>query len=438
MRILLIAHDFPPLNSSAARRPYSWAVAWAARGHDVHVMTTVKYRFDGHIGVDLPPVGYRVSEVAYLPERYRLQSLAERDQVGLKPPSLLFDLVRRTTRRLRLGLGLLTQTPMLAFRSLLRQCLVEHRRSPFDLVVSTSGPEVCTFVAHAFAKRTGVPWIADYRDLWFQEFAVQRYAFTTWLTGRLNKFMLRRATAVATVSDGLANYLRPILRCPVWVCYNGYVEKGPSSIERPWDDGRIHIVYTGNFYPEKRDPFLLFAAMQTLFEDRPELRNRLRLDIYGPREDWVRAQVRACGVEDVVVDHGMQPYGISLRVQSSADALLFVDWMDPAAKGVLTGKLFEYLAAGRPILNVAANSDSEASQLIRETGAGEPLTSPSAIRDALELLAGGGLRCSDSASVTIYSRRAQADALLDRIHGLVVPEAQHCRTEECGSQSYRG
>ncbi len=420
MRILLLAHDFPPLNSSAARRPYSWAVAWAARGHDVHVVTTVKYRFDGHAGLDLPRTGFALTEVAYLPQRYRL--VANSDPSPRLSRGL--DFVRRATRRLRLGLGLMTQTPMLARAALLHRCLEEHRRSPFDVIVSTSGPEVCTFVAHAFAKRTGVPWVADYRDLWFEEFAVQRYAFTTWLTGKLNTHMLRRAAAVVTVSKGLAGYLQTIVRCPVWVCYNGFLENPAAAAAPPWNDGRLHIVYTGHFYPEKRDPRSLFTGMAAFFAEQPGARDRLRLDIYGPREDWVDLQIREFGLTDIVIQHGMVSHEESLRAQGCADALLFVDWMDPAAKGVLTGKLFEYLSSGRPIINVSANANSEASQVIRDASAGEPLTDVGAICGALESLIRGELRATvNQAAVARFSRRVQAEELLEHIEGLARAKA---------------
>lgn len=416
MRILLLTHDFPPLNSSAARRPYSWAVAWAARGHDVHVVTTVKYRFDGHAGLNLPQAGFALTQVAYLPERYKLATESA-SNAGL---SRSLDFVRRATRRLRLGLGLMTQTPMLARAALLHRCLEEHQRKPFDVIVSTSGPEVCTFVAHAFTKRTGVPWVADYRDLWFQEFAVQRYAFTTWLTGTLNTRMLRRAAAVVTVSKGLAGYLQAAVCCPVWVCYNGFIENSLAAAQPPWTDDRIHIVYTGNFYPQKRDPRPLFAGMAALFAEQPTARDRLRLDIYGPREEWVRAQVREFGLDDVVMEHGMVDHAESLRAQACADALLFIDWMDPAAKGVLTGKLFEYLSAGRPIINVSTNADSEASQVIRDANAGEPLTDFKAICGALQSLIAGNLRATvNQSAVARFSRRAQAEALLERIEELL-------------------
>ena len=49
MRILIVAHAFPPMNSTASHRPYSWARVWRDLGHEVHVLTAVKHGFDGTV-----------------------------------------------------------------------------------------------------------------------------------------------------------------------------------------------------------------------------------------------------------------------------------------------------------------------------------------------------------------------------------------------------
>ncbi len=420
MRILIVAHDFPPLNSSAARRPYSWARAWAALGHEVHVLTTAKYVTDGKLGLALDCTGFHVHEVAYLPlalAQGRAGAPAATAAAGGGSGGWLLDLLRRSTRRLRLGLGVFTQTTMLAWPALLRRALALHARQPFDFVISTSGPEVCTFVAHGFARRSGVPWVADYRDLWFAEFAIQRYAFTTWAVGKLNTRMLKRATACATVSEGLSRYLARVTDRPVWLVYNGYLEPAPApGAERPWDDDRRHLVYTGNFYPEKRDPAALFDGLAALTRLEPALAGRLQVDLYGPAEEWVRRQIEERGLQSVVRMHGMVPHGRSLAAQRSADALLFVDWMDARAEGVLTGKLFEYLASGRPILSVGNRAATEAAGIIRQSGAGVIATDAPAILAALRAVAAGRAPpAADHARIARFSREVQAGELLARI-----------------------
>ena len=422
MRILIIAHDFPPLNSSASRRPYSWARAWADLGHEVQVLTTAKYATDGRADLALDCSGFAVREVPYLPFARPAAKPAAGTQAAVPPrPSFLFDLVRRSTRRLRLGLGIYTQTTMLAWRALLRAALALHAERRFDFVISTSGPEVCTIVAHAFGKRTGTPWIADYRDLWFAEFAVQRYAFTTWSVGCMNTRMLRQATATSTISEGLVDYLRRVTDRPVLLSYNGYLEEvSDGGAVRPWRDSMVHLVYTGNFYPDKRDPESLFGALRELLALKPEVHQRLRLDLYGPVEGWVQAKIAAHGLQPVVRVHGMVPYHESLAAQRAADALLFVDWMDARAEGVLTGKLFEYLASGRPIVCVGNRAGTEAARIIVRSGTGRIANDSAAIRAALAAVAAGTAgAAADRAAIARFSRRAQAEELLGRIAALL-------------------
>ncbi len=413
MRILIVAHDFPPLNSSASRRPYSWARTWSRLGHEVHVLTTAKYATDGRADLELDCTGFSVHAVSYLPFARPLGG-ASRESIAAAGTSTAFELLRRSTRRLRLGMGFFTQTQTLAMPALLRRARELGR---FDFVISTSGPEVCTFVAHAIAGG-GTPWIADYRDLWLQEFAIQRYAFTTWATGMLNRRMLRRASAAVTVSQGLAEYLRSVVRCPVWVRYNGFLDEVHASVQpHRWNDGKLHMVYTGNFYPEKRDPDPVLRALASL---PAAARSRLAVDVFGPDEAWVRERIARHGLQNVVRMHGPVPYRESLAMQKGADALLFVDWMDSRAEGVLTGKLFEYLASGRPLLCVGIRGNTEAAQIIRDCGAGEVAVDGKSIRAALQAVAARTFTARpDGQRIGRFSREAQARALLEQIETLL-------------------
>lgn len=421
MRILVVAHNFPPLNSSASRRPYSWARAWADAGHDVQVLTTAKYALDGRTDAPLDCTGFAVHEVAYLPLAPQPVTLPGEGAHAAPRLGPVLRAVQRATRRLRLGMGLFTQTPMAAWPALVRRGLALHAERAFDFMISTSGPEVCTFAAHSLARRAGIPWIADYRDLWFDEFAVQRYAFTTWATGALNRRMLRRARMASTISEGLAGYLRRAARCPVVVSYNGYLDVAEPR-PHAWADDRVHLVYTGNFYPEKRDPRPLFDVLARA----RGLRGKLCIDVFGPKEEWLLQRIAQAGLQDMVIVHGEVPYAQSIGAQRSADALLFVDWMDARAEGVLTGKLFEYLASGRPILCIGTRADTEAARMIVACRAGEVAVAPERIDAALaDVAAGRFTAAADPGAVARYSRGEQARILLRAIE-----EALAARTVE--------
>ena len=114
--------------------------------------------------------------------------------------------------------------------------------------------------------------------------------------------------------------------------------------------------------------------------------------------------------------HGVVPYRESLAAQRSAHALLFIDWMDPRAEGVLTGKLFEYLASGRPILCIGNRSDTEAARILEECKAGEIAIADEQIAKALERIAARDFPARpDTTRIRRYSREEQASALLERI-----------------------
>jgi glycosyltransferase involved in cell wall biosynthesis len=259
--------------------------------------------------------------------------------------------------------------------------------------------------------------LSDYRDLWHPEFAVSRWPVTNMLVSLLNRWMLRRPSAVSTVSEGLAGYLRKLVHCKVWVCYNGFLEVNTSKLPpAPRPDGKVHLVYTGNFYRGKRDPAPLLDALGALKAVNREAARRLRVDFYGPAEAWVRRLVSERGLDDLVLLHGNVSYGESIARQRAADMLLFVDWMDTRAQGVLTGKLFEYLASGRPILSVGKHRETEAARLIVACKAGMVATTIAETQDALFTLVSGSFSTMhDWEKIRTFSRRAQATALLDEI-----------------------
>lgn len=417
LRVMIVAHDFPPLNTSASRRPYSWARTWSDMGHDVHVLTTTKYAHDSVAGGGPEVGGFQVHSVGYLPGAQPAASASGKaSATGVARRNRLLDAVRLATRRLRLGLGLFTEKTSLAYFPMLRAGSRLLAAQRFDLIVSTSGPDVCPLIAAALSRRSGVFWLSDYRDLWFDEFAVGRYAFTTWCVHRLQSRLIARADLVSTVSRGLAGYLEALSPGRVHVCYNGYLESGTGGARKRASEARLRIVYTGTFYPRKRDPALLFSALAMLRESRPDLRDRFRVECFGPVEDWVVGQVDAYGLAPLVSFAGSVSYAESLAAQRDADALLFVDWMDVRAEGVLTGKLFEYIAAGRPILCIGNREDTEAAQVIRDCGAGRVAVTQEQVVSALVDLAMRGDAAMPARGPTeMFSRKAQAVALLERV-----------------------
>lgn len=421
LRILVVTHFFPPLNSIASHRPYSWARTWTDMGHEVHVLTTEKYSFDGSMDLQYDLSGFSVHVVPYLRKKRDAQA-GRLDKKSVER----WEWLKKVSRRLRFGLGMFGDLRMLAYFRMLKAGSALLDAQPFDFVVSTYQPEVVHFVAHKLSRRFNVPWVADYRDLWFKDISGHAFKLTSFLAGRVEARLLKRACLVSTVSEGLARQMEERFRRDMYVCYNGYIMPDrPVEDSRAKKPGLKRIVYTGRVYRKLRDPSVLFRALAELRKTMPNLGQSLAVDFYGYMDPWVRSLIEECGIGDCVHLHGVVSYQESLAAQKEADFLLFLDWMDQGTEGVLTGKLFEYLGNGQPILSIGPSMTTEAAQIIRRCGAGLVMVDEAEVRGFLErwLSNNEEVRSSpDKAVVSTYSRASQARALLKQIENRIAPQ----------------
>jgi glycosyltransferase involved in cell wall biosynthesis len=394
------------MNVIASHRPYSWARAWRDLGHEIEVLTFARHPFDGALDLERDLSGIRVHEVRYLPLGRPAAASAQR--------VARWESIKTLTRRARFSLGIFGDPRLLAYGPLVRKGLQQCSEQRFDLIVATSPPEIVFLVARTLSRRTGIPWVADFRDLWFRDMLLYRSRIAAWLAGPINRWLVRSAALLVTVSRGLQERLSAYLGREAIVSYNGFYGDAPQSTFPA--DGRKHIVYTGRLYPGKRDPEPLFRALTQLRAERPDLAQHLSVDFYGFDDPWLRSVVARHSVQDCVTLHGFVPHRQSTCVQCAADELLFLDWTDVNAEGVLTGKLFEYLGARRPILGIGPRNDSEAARVISDTGAGTTLTTHAEIVEHLRsLIASPRPADIPAEAVQEYSRDRQAVRLLEDI-----------------------
>ncbi len=410
LRILLVAYCFPPMNTTASHRPYGWARAWRDLGHEVTVLTPAKRGYDGPMDLDLDLSGIAVHEAAWLPSRRGAPRAASAGDATRR-----WERLKRVTRRARFSLAMFGDPRQLASFALVREGrrLLESR--PADLIVATSPPEVAFFAARALSRRTGVPWVADFRDLWFRDMLLHQSRPAAWLSGIVHQRLARDAALLVTVSEGLQQRLAASLDREVLVSYNGYFERLPPSARAQPDDA-FHIVYTGRVYPGKRDPEPLYRALAALRSDPGRPAREAVVDFYGFEEPTLRPLVERYRLGDCVRFHGFVAHRESLAAQAAADVLLFLDWTDTAAEGILTGKLFEYLASGRPILAVGNRADSEAARLIAAARCGTALVRHDDLVAYLRRLLEGPRPAPTSPSgIDEFSRERQARKLLSDI-----------------------
>jgi glycosyltransferase involved in cell wall biosynthesis len=395
LNLLLVAYFYPPCRDTGAHRPAAMA-KWLRRlGHRVTVLTTSAY------GLGDPAAEKDVVRSADL-QRLRAR-LHGRDRVDA-----LFDSDTYSGRPHVLSRIVVPEPLVAAWAPFARRDAIRlNARERFDCVITSSPPESVHLVGRALRRR-GVPWVADLRDGW--TFEPIRPEFPTALQRRLDGWLERRwlgdADAVVCVSRPAADDLRERLGLDPELIPNGWDPDlvtdttATDAADRLLDSDRISLVYTGRFGSYGRDPTALIRALAVLAKEDPETAAKLELVLAGPLTDEEAVLMRSDVSPARIVVAGTLARPAALALQREADALLLL--ASARRTQLLNFKLFEYLAAGPPILALAAGT--EAGRVVAEAG-GEavPADDAEAVVGALRRLVAGELRPSDPAARERYS-----------------------------------
>jgi glycosyltransferase involved in cell wall biosynthesis len=240
----------------------------------------------------------------------------------------------------------------------------------WDVVVSTFGPYACHLIASkVIARRLGTFWVADFRDTWTDSPYYRGIPPFTYLEAVLENDLVHGADLVTIVSEALAVEMRT--RFPtqkIFALENGCDHEEIENLldnNAYGNDFTFRFLYTGSLYPGIRDPSFLFSVLAELERDRGKLEN-LTFLFAGPNGDYVLELAKQYGVSHLVENLGQMGRDESLRSQRDSDALLFFE----SVESTLTGKLFEYLFSGTPILSFGISDQSSAGSIIVETGTG--------------------------------------------------------------------
>jgi len=247
------------------------------------------------------------------------------------------------------------------------------------IVYASSPPPTSLIIGQCLARRYGVPWVAEFRDRWTEDpyLDMERPPWRQVPERRLERYIVSSAAGIVTVSEPWARAFRSTYDRPTIVVTNGFdpsdIDAADPCLGSP-GSGVLRIIYTGGIYPGRRDPSALFEALQ-LLEAACEM---FRVEFYGTEESLVAPIAARHGVSHIIQIHPPVTYHESLAIQRRADILLLMQWDDPREQGNVPAKLFEYLAARRPILGLGLE-DGVPATIIRERSAGFFSNDPHAI-----------------------------------------------------------
>jgi glycosyltransferase involved in cell wall biosynthesis len=241
------------------------------------------------------------------------------------------------------------------------------KREQIDVVITTSPPSSVHLVGAAVKRATGIPWVADLRDsvVAHPHRDAQRMLVRAKEQGEhaVAKLIARSATAIIGVSEAITDEMRERNpKGPVVTIANGSDFDDFAGLEHTPSD-TLRITHAGSFFG-KRDPRPFLTALKQSGLD--DVTVRFLGDFRSTDREWAEEQQLGDRLELIPY----APRRRSLELQRDSDVLLLlIPDAGGRGKGVLSGKVFEYLAAERPILAVVP-PDGAAADLIRQTGAG--------------------------------------------------------------------
>ncbi len=407
MKILQIAYFYPPMGGAAVQRALKFSKYLPE--FDVHPVVLAAddpgYVSDGSMVKEIP-ASVEVHRVGHRPLLQTLMSW-RRKLRGANPPSgggpapgTAAAAARPRWRDLALSTYAALQFPD-DKATWARRARAEARRilgqGGFDLIYSSSPPVSSHQLACSLGQEFGLPWVADFRDLWTDNPGYVSPAWRRAMDRRREDRWLAQASGIVAVTPSWREMLaqRSVVRCPVAFIPNGYDEPDFAGLaaKARADAGEFRLVHTGAFYGP-RDPAALLEGLSRYLSDNPSPPRRLRLRLVGEMgsrfaHGLARFQREHPGVVEQLP---YVPHRQALAELVDADALLLVVGGEgsPAAKGWLPGKLFEYLRADKPILLLGHRGGDAAGLVHRHSrGVAVDESDPAQIAAALGRLVDG-------------------------------------------------
>ncbi len=403
-RVLFVAYYFPPRGGAGVQRSLKFVKYLRRFGWEPTVLTTEYTRRSG---------AYDESLLREIPEGTRVVRVPSKE-------ALFISIANKGLGRL-VGFVYRPDAMVTWARKAALVARELHTTEPFDIVYTSVQPWSAGLVGLWLEKSPGIPWVLDFRDPWTASLHLEWPTRLHWLWDRrLERRFLAAADRTLVVTPTMRDeFLAAHPEVPpdrVKVIYNGFDEDdldAPASA----DDGKFTVVFTGRFQYDHRpgatgkgiknrvrcaltykprevrldthSPVYFLRALDAFFKHFPSRRNKMRVVFAGTVGKGNLRLIRHLGLDDVVWCPGYIPHRDAVGLVKSADVLLLPMFSTPDPNervAYASGKVFEYIAARKPVLALVQKGDAK--DIVEASGLGvavEPANVP-AIGRALESL----------------------------------------------------
>ncbi|WP_350288673.1 glycosyltransferase [uncultured Croceitalea sp.] len=280
-------------------------------------------------------------------------------------------------------------------------------------IITTGPPHSVHLIGLALKKQKNISWITDFRDPWTTIGYHKKLKLTKSSQQKhkhLEQLVLNTADKIVVTSDATKKEFEELTGKPIKVITNGYdgVSKKTAL------DNKFSISHIGSLLTD-RNPQKLWKVLQELVSENIAFKQALQIQLVGVVGKEVLASIADYGLGSFMNKVGYVSHSEVLELQPKSQVLLLLEIDSEETKGILPGKLFEYLNAKRPILAIGPEG-WEAAAIVKATNSGIGLaaTDESALKNVLlewfALYQKDSLKL-DSIGIEKYSRKALTQEL---------------------------
>jgi len=350
LKVLIITYYWPPAGGSGVQR-------W---------LYFVKYLRD--FGVE--PVIYTVENPNY--------SIEDKSLVRLFPENI--EVIKQkiwepnnilSKKKKKIGAGFLSKNPN-AMQKILQYIRANYfipdarkfwikpsvkkitnylENNKIDWIISTGPPHSTHLIAKELKKKTAIKWLADFRDPWteidyFHQLPLTKSSLKKHL--KLEELVLKTADIVTVVSNCMAKKYQRI-NAKTYIITNGY--DGEIAKENTKQSSKFVLTHLGLLNAD-RNPHIFWEVIKELVNENKELKEKLQIKLVGKIANEVKESIQKHQAANYVEIIDYLPHNEVFKYLTISQVLLLFINDVPSAKGIVTGKVFEYFRAKRPILAI--------------------------------------------------------------------------------------
>ena len=375
-RVLIICYYWPPCGGGGVQRWLKFAKFLPEFGWDPLIFTpenpeypVIDHSLEKDIHPDLKILKLPIWEPYRLYNKFTGRKKNERPDAAFTTENKKSALKEKVSNWIRSNL-FIPDARKFWIKPSVRFLTNYLKSNPVDVLVTTGPPHSMHLIGYYLTKKVKIKWVADFRDPWTNIDFYAELLLTSWADKKhhkLEKLVLQNADHLIAVGNNMKDEFIETGAKNVSVITNGF-DPTDIKLEKPLIDKKFSLNHIGVFM-KNRNPEMLWNVLSELVHENSTFANDLEIKLIGNIDFFVIESLKEYGLESFLIKIPYIPHNEIIKYQHQAQVLLLLINNTNNAKGMLTGKFYEYLAAKRPILAIGP-VDGDAAFILNETKAG--------------------------------------------------------------------